>query len=219
MKKRLVALFATLALVFMAVSCETGVKGSVAGNSDTAQSEVAEDFSIGVTSGQTYTNEYFDIGLTVDEKWIFKTQEEIAAINNTTLEQINLDTAKQLAESSGFCDMMVVYTDGTRSINVTVQNLGLMGLTMTADDIIEGSLPSAATAFQQAGYTDVSTGKEECTFCGEKVSSAVLTAKKDGVSLYEKQLYVIKGTYFAAITFAAEAEADVDDMLAMFYDV
>lgn len=219
--KRIAALFVALVLTLTATACG-GSPGDGQGES-TPSSESGSDrlpggtgeFSLGVVNGQTYENVFFGIGLTVDGQWVFKTPEEMAALNNTTLADFDREAAEAMARSNGYYDMMAVSADGKKNINVAVLNMGLMGVTMTEEDIVQNSLSTAAAAFQAAGYTNVETGVEECTVAGMTVPCAVIKATLEGEPQYERQVYVLMGTYYAAITLAASTEDEVDAMTAM----
>ncbi len=218
MKKPLTAL---LMAVLLMISCCACTEAPAEGNSSVVPSvpDVLRPFALGETEGNTYTNSFLRLSFTLEDGWTFKTKAQLAAMCNITEDEFTEEKAQDLCKSGGYCDMMALSEDEGQSVNVTVQNIGIPGLSATVEELAEGSLSAGKTAFENAGYTVKAAELREVSFCGQTVPGAFVKVSYDGAETVQLQVYVLQGVHYAAITIAAHAEEDITRLLSAFVSV
>lgn len=204
-----------------------------------AEAEVAaeaeEELEIGTTTSTSYTNEFFDIKLELDDaEWYFATEEEIAQVNATIQEmaaQNASDTelgdaiAGALEDGATYQDMLVYYADGSANMNVTIGKLTFMeAVSAKRGDFIDQMIATGGEELTNTyesvyGMEDVTVEAGETVFCGETVPCMITKAKAQGMQIYMKQVYIVKGTYNAILTATTYLEDYTDDMIALFEHV
>ena len=122
--KKLTALFLAALLTVSLTSCGLftatevdDVRGtinqndSVTNSTDSATSSQAE-FSIGTTTGNTYENEFLNLGCMLSTGWNFYTDAQIAELNNITTDTLGDDYKAQIANANIVYDMFAIDQTG-----------------------------------------------------------------------------------------------------------
>ena len=74
------------------------IRGEVSGTTEGNQEEKPE-FSLGDTTGSTYTNDFLGISCTLPEGWVFYTDEQIKEQNNITENYLDEEVIEQLKKA------------------------------------------------------------------------------------------------------------------------
>ena len=188
-----------------------------------AMEDPDQAFSVGTTLNNTYVNEFFGLGVTLDENWTFSTQQEIEDLNGITADLINDESFQRALESGNvYTDMMATADDGLVSINATIEKLGVMNsLALDENTYIDVALSSSdfEEAFESMGVPLVVLEKSTAVLAGVEHPCIFLEGDVEGISLFEKIIPVKVGSYVLAITVCTVGENIIDGLLAFFYAV
>ena len=230
--KKITAMLLTLLMLLTRAACgqkepeQTGgtvEPGATPDQSVTGQVDAAEQGGetpeLGAVNGGTYTNTFAGIGCTLDETWVFYTEEQIAEINGFLTDGTSDEDMKKLMESNqSVQDMYASSTDGLMTINVVFQNMGLLfGTTMSAEESAElasEQLPDAMTTY---GFEKVSAAVTTAEFAGADRPALTITAEVQGTPMYELMVCMKEGSYVYCVTLCSYTEDVTAEMAALFY--
>ena len=191
---------------------------SVTGQVDTAEPD-GETPEMGSVNGGTYTNEFAGIGCTLDETWVFYTEEQIAEINGFLTDGTSDEDMKKLMEENqSVQDMYATSTDGLMTINVVFQNMGLLfGTTMSAQEYAELSAQQLPDAMTTYGFENVTAAVTTMEFAGAERPAVALTATVQDTPMYELVICMKQGNYIYCVTLCSYTEDVTAQMAALFY--
>ena len=189
---------------------------SVTGQVDAADGETPE---LGTVNGGTYTNSFAGIGCTLDETWVFYTEEQIAEINGFLTDGTSDEDMKKLMESNqSVQDMYASSTDGLMTMNVVFQNMGLLfGTTMSAAEYAELAAEQLPDAMATYGFENVSAAVTTAEFAGADRPALTITAEVQGTPMYELMVCMKEGSYIYCVTLSSYTEDVTAEMAALFY--
>lgn len=241
---KLLALALAFALVFALTACGSEPKGSVTPDGsaatpepvsapesapepehepeNTPEPEPEDDVELGSMSGGIYENDFVGIGCKLDDTWTYYSDDEIMELNGLMVDSIDdEDLAEQLRSSDSFYDMLASDNDGS-SINVVLENLGLIyGHTLDAGGYIDIALESLEGQLALMGVTTSTCEKISFDFCGKQTDGIYIagTLNVEGieVDMYQRMACVKAGSYMTCITACSYFEDLTTDMLDMFY--
>lgn len=184
--------------------------------SDEAEEEAA--VQAGTLSGSTYENAFLGIGCTLDENWTFASEEELAQMIGQTAEMFDDDYAEQLKEADMFYDMVAVTEEGMVSINVVIQNVGLLyGTVLSEDKYLEIAEEQMAEQLGNAGMENVQTERISANFAGAEHGGLHISCTIQDVPYYCTQMCIKQGKYIASISLCSFTEDYGSDMMGFFY--
>lgn len=222
--KKIIALLLVLAFAFSLVSCSSDddIRGTVSTTPSGETSEISSDesteISLGTTSNNTYENKFIGIGCKLDSNWVFYTDDEILEMNNITKDAIGEEYAEIIENSEIIYDMCASTSDSLKTVNVKIQNLGLVyGKVLDEDAYINAALDSTKGALESMGTENVTVKKTTVTFAGETHGAIAVAAEISDIKFYEKLVYIKVGKYMANITVASYIDDDTDEILSAFY--
>lgn len=233
---KLLALTLALALVFALTACGSQPKGSVTPDNSAATPEPAsapesapepepesqDDVGLGSMSGGTYENDFVGIGCKLDDTWTYYSDEEIIELNGLMVDSIDdEDLAEQLRSSDSFYDMLASNNEGS-SINVVLENLGLIyGHTLDAGSYIDIALKSLEDQLTLMGVSAATCEKVSFDFCGKQTEglyiAGTLSIEGIEVDMYQRMACVKAGGYMTCVTSCSYFEDITTDLLDMFY--
>ena len=183
------------------------------------------EFEFGTTSGGTYENRFFGIGCTLDENWTFVSDEVLNASHAELADRTDNEKLKEVLSSTGsLTDMFASADNGLLSINVTLENMGVLyGLTMDEDTYVDQILPIYVDQMNQVGiFSDFSAEKSTVMLAGQERTAIrshgfrMVEGMDEGVEFYMVQAFIKAGNYMAVITLGSCLE-DVTDTLASYF--
>lgn len=230
MVKKLTALLLAMLLTASMTACgnqdDAQAGGGVApGTEDTAGGAVqppAQETDApdqGAVNGGTYTNHLAGISCTLDDSWVFYTQEEIDTLSALLSDGADSEALQQrLAENTPVRDMYAVSTDGLMTIAVSFENLGLLnGKTVTAQETTEATAEQLPALWEEYGLTDVAAQLTAVDFAGQKsVPAVAVSAKNQDVPMYELLICLKADNYLYTVTLCSFTEDVTADMAALF---
>lgn len=189
------------------------IRGEVSGTTEGTQEEKPE-FSLGDTTGSTYTNDFLGISCTLPEGWVFYTDEQIKEQNNITENYLDEEVIEQLKKASIVYDMIAQHmTDGS-SINVTMAKLNADQLEdLNIKDILEADIDAIKSTYANIGYTDVQVGYQKLTVDGKEFDSLKIQAKFLGQTFSSVLFAFLKGDYLANVTVCSLSADTVNSVI------
>ena len=235
--KKLLALILALTMVFALTACGSEPKGNVTPAADDSAAPEAtpaaaatpepaapeDNIELGSMVGGTYENDFIGIGCKLDDSWTYYTEEEILALNDLTVSSIDdEDLAEQLSSSDSFYDMVASADEGLTSVNVVIENLGLIyGHTLDSSGYIDIALENLEDQLALMGINVDTCEKVSFDFCGSATDGIYIvgTMTVEGIELemYQRMACVKAGNYMCCITACTYFEDGTTDILDMFY--
>lgn len=197
--------------------------GAVADRDTSGQVDMPADDAgtpeLGSVNGGTYTNEFAGIGCTLDETWVFYTEEQIAEINGFLTDGTSDEDMKKLMEENqSVQDMYATSTDGLMTMNVVFQNMGLLfGTTMSAQEYAELSAQQLPDAMTTYGFENVTAAVTTAEFAGTECPAVALTATVQDTPMYELVICLKQGNYIYCVTLCSYTEDVTAQMAELFY--
>lgn len=217
-----------LALAMLVSLCACGGASSVSGTitaseaaTTEAPAEETEEFSIGATANNSYKNEYFGIGIDLNEEWTFMSQEEINEANGMAKDLLDKEQyAEALDNGTVFTDMSATASDGILTLNATIEKLNALGtLAVDEESYVDISLENTdfKAVFKQMGVDMSVVEKGTITVAEKEHPCIVLEGEVQGIGFYEKVAAIKKGNYVISITASSLVENVVDEIFEGFY--
>lgn len=230
--KKFIAMLLALVLVFSLCACGSkddvsgslapadkggSTSGSVSQTPEPAQ-EPEEEIEAGNLVGGRYENEFLGIGCELDDNWVYATQEELAEMIGQTADLFDEESAEQLKNADMFYDMLASSSDGLVSINVVIQNLGVLyGAVLSEEEYVSISTQNLEEQLGTAGFTDISWEQTAPDFAGQQHVGLHISSKIQGNDYYTSQVYIKAGSYMAVISFNSFLEDIGEDLMANFF--
>ena len=185
------------------------------------KTEDDENFSVGATLNNTYENEYFGIGITLDDNWVFSTQEEINEINGFVQDTLDDDAYVEALESGiVYTDMYAHDIDSQFTINTTIERLNALStFTIDEEKYIDLSMENADLkgVLEGMGFEISLVEKGSVTIAGEEHPCVAIEGSIQGIDFFEKVTVIKEGNYIMGITISALMDNIIDDIFATFY--
>ncbi len=183
--------------------------------------EATEDMGLlGTQNGNTYENPLAGFGCALDDSWYIFSDAEMAALMGIATNMYTDENIKAALEDSGTA--MVFYAAQNMSmpnLNVTVENLGIAGYLINADQYVDTILLTMEQSLSAAGFTNITMEKTTVTFAGEEVPAVTIAATVNGVPLHELLVPVVRDTYIFNTTICCATPEECLDTLSYFYAV
>ena len=189
------------------------IRGEVSGTTEGNQEEKPE-FSLGDTTGSTYTNDFLGISCTLPEGWVFYTDEQIKEQNNITENYLDEEVIEQLKKASIVYDMIAKnMTDGS-NINVTMEKLNVVQVvTLNIQKTLEAQIDGIKSTYANIGYTDVQVEYQKLTVDGKEFDSLKIHAKVQGLDFTGVLFAFPKGDYLANVTVCSLSADTVNSVI------
>lgn len=222
--KKIIAVLLVLAFAFSLVSCgsDDDIRGTVStapgGETSAISGDDSAELSLGTSANNTYENKFLGIGCKLDSDWTFYTDDEILEMNNIMKDAVGEEYAEAIENAEIIYDMYALTSDSLKTVNVNIQNLGLIyGKVLDEDAYIDAALDSTKGALESMGMENVAMKKTTVTFAGETHGAIAIAGEISGIKLYEKLVCIKVGKYMANITVASYIDDSTDEVLSAFY--
>lgn len=227
MKRTVAVLLLGILLLTLTACGNENVRGTVESNTNNATAtttappeadDASEAFSLGSSQGSVYKSEFIGIGCEVDATWTLYDDAQIRELNQLTMDAMSDEYAAALENAQIVYDMYAMDTTTGNSINVNLENLGLLyGATLSEADYVDLSLTSIKDALGSMGMENITAQATTVTMAGKERSAIQVQGSMAGISLYETVVCIKCGSYMACITVATMGSDQTADLLAKFY--
>lgn len=179
------------------------------------------DLTMGVytESTHTYENEFIGIGCKLDEDWEVFDAAAIAELNGMVIDAMTDEALAEQMESGGYVQPFYAQAeDGFMTVNITVENLGLLyGSMLDEKDYAELAVKQLPAALESLGLSDVTTEVTSASFAGGQHTAIVVNGTMQDVEFHELMVCVKVGRYIANVTAASYFTDVTGEILDMFY--
>lgn len=185
-----------------------------------ASNEAKFEYKAPVTEDNTYTSTTLGVRLTVDEGWIFATDEELMQLNAAVEQVVGDDYAEQLKNSGMFYDMYALDEVTGDNIVIAFENIKkIYGKVITPETYLSLSRQNTKGMLESAGYANLEITDRSVTFAGQRANAIAIKGTLSGIPVY--QLVVVKscGDYMVTISFSSMLEDNIDKLLAKFVPI
>lgn len=178
-----------------------------------------DEFGMGSTQNNTYWNESLKIGCTLDENWYFFTKEEIAQVNNMTVEALEGNLAQMVKDGGSLMDMYAQNLETGATLNLMVERLSLVNsLAVTEKLYANASQETVKQTLEQMGIEEVEVTLNAMEFAGQEHQSVSITGTYSGVPVFETMVVVKSGRNMIVVTAFSLDEEEIQQTLACFFD-
>ncbi len=175
------------------------------------------EVTLGTVNGNIYESTFIGIGCALPDGFTFYSQEQIAQNNSAAYDMLSEDIAEELQSADVIYDMAAADESGS-SVNVNIENLGLLGVAVkNADEYVDIAVSQAAAPLEELGFTDVDAFKNTITFAGEKHPAVQIVATQSGFTCYQTSVCIMVDNHMASISVGSLDKATHDALLASFY--
>ncbi len=180
--------------------------------------KAASAYVPGTVTGDVYTNASAGFACKAAEGWSFATEEDLASLNELTEEQVdNAELSKLLEDSGEVIEMSMSDTTGA-SVNVAVENLGVLyGSVLDESGYIEAAMDNLTEAYSSIGFEDPAYETVDVEFAGQTHKAVTVEASYSGYTLYQELVCVKCDANMVVVTFTAFGEDTIASMMDMFY--
>lgn len=214
--KRALAMLLAASMIFALCACGSG-KQDVGGSVSSAEPEL----QTGTVNGGVYENDFIGIGISLDDSWDIYDEEQLAELIGLTAEQYDDEKyVEQLKNADMFYDFFASAEQGLVTVNIIIQNLGLIyGTVLDEDKIVDMSLEQMDEQLQSAGFANVSAEKNSIDFAGAERTGIKSSSVYQGADYFTQQVFIKHGKYMAIFTVSSFFEDVTGDILSQFYVV
>lgn len=186
-----------------------------------AKTEAEQRLEAGKLSGGTYENSSLGLGCGLDEQWTLASQEELAGMVGQTAEMFQSENfQKQLESLDMYYDFYAQRNDGLATINIMVQNLGLVyGTVMDEKTYADSSTRGLEEQLEDAGFSNISYERNTVELAGQTREGLHISAQIQGMDYYTQQAIIKVGNYMVVVTLASFLEDKAADLAQHFYPV
>ena len=189
--KRALAMLLAASMIFALCACGSG-KQDVGGSVSSAEPEL----QTGTVNGGVYENDFIGIGISLDDSWDIYDEEQLAELIGLTAEQYDDEKyVEQLKNADMFYDFFASAEQGLVTVNIIIQNLGLIyGTVLDEDKIVDMSLEQMDEQLQSS-------------------------SEYQGMAYYTQQAFIKQGKYMAIVTVSSFIEDITADIMSEFYGI
>lgn len=175
------------------------------------------DFNRGNVDGNTYTNYLMGVSCTLDDDWVIANDEQIAQQMGLTMDIFSGTKLEDLIEQFGVAMIFMASRDDGTSININLEKANSLITTQedlnAAVDTLAAQLPAI---FAASGIEATECVAENMTFCGIDHYGIHSSIGGAGVSVYQRQILLVAGSYIATITVTSTGSDGTQEILDLF---
>ena len=192
--KKILCMILTLSMLFTLVPC-----AAFAEEADNDLSKVR-----GTKDGNSYKNPGFGVQVSFPEDWMLLTDEQTAQLMGMGEEILDNENLAELLETNaGVYDLYAIASDNSGdNVNATLQKLNALQAALLTEEKLAAvnleQLPEVMTGF---GVTVTDIEQTVYSFAGAEHAGLRLTTEMQGVSMYHRIVFILKGNYY--LTFSS----------------
>ena len=226
MRKKWSALALACALVVTMSACSGGSTDSIRGSVTPAQTTATEttvpetaepSFAVGSSSGNRYENAFLGIGCTLDENWIFLTDEQIRENNIDASDMMDEEYQQILENASVVYDMMATNVNEVDTVCLNMEKLSGAAKLITEEQYAQLSLENLEGSLSSVGVENIQTSIESISFAGGTHTCVRVEGEYSGLGVYESMVCYKRGGYVAVVVACTWLEDGTQAILDCFY--
>ena len=186
----------------------------------TTEAEPTEDetlsgLDIGTVEGNTYTNETLALRCELDANWYIYTEDELASLMGAVADVLSDTAVSEAVENNQSIIVFYAMDTATYSnINITVSKNDMFAL--SEENFVALMVPQMKPILEQSGFEDVTCTQAEFEFAGQTHTGIDITGTTQGVTVYERQVYLMVDSCMYVVTATSYEEGGAQAVLDIF---
>lgn len=162
-------------------------------------------YSKGEYKDNTYINTFFNIKYETPTDWQMLSIEQLESLSEKVGDNAN--------------SVMAFYSqtqNKNSNINMRINNMGVDTRKFTDDEMVESFYDKVEKVYKNIGYTNLFAKKDTVDFLGEKVPAIYVSGKLLEKEVYQVQIILKRGSYYALITSSSTSFEEAGNNLKAF---
>ena len=186
----------------------------------TTEAEPTEDetlsgLDIGTVEGNTYTNETLALRCELDANWYVYSEDDLASLMGAVADVLSDTAVSEAVENNQSVIVFYAMDTATYSnINITVSKNDMSAL--GEENFVALMVPQMKPILEQSGFEDVTCTQAEFEFAGQTHTGIDITGTTQGVTVYERQVYLMVDSCMYVVTATSYEEGGAQAVLDIF---
>ena len=182
---------------------------------ETTENEALSGLDLGTVDGNTYTNETLGLRCELDANWYVYTEAELASLMGVVADSLSdsiIGDAIDNNQSVTVFFAMDTTTYGNINITISKDSMSALG----EENFVALMVPQMKPLLEQSGFENVTCTEAEFEFAGQTHTGIDITATVQGMTVYERQVYLMADSCMYVVTATAYEENGAQAMLDTF---
>ena len=179
---------------------------------ETTENEALSGLDLGTIDGNTYTNETLGLRCELDANWYVYTEAELASLMGVVADTLSdTDIGDAVENNQGVTVFFAMDTATYGNINITISKDSMSAL--GEENFVALMVPQMKPLLEQSGFENVTCTEAEFEFAGQTHTGIDITATVQGMTVYERQVYLMADSCMYVVTATAYEENGAQAML------
>ena len=182
---------------------------------ETTENEALSGLDLGTIDGNTYTNETLGLRCELDANWYVYTEAELASLMGVVADTLSdTDIGDAVENNQGVTVFFAMDTATYGNLNIAVSKNSMYSL--SEENFVALMVPQMKPLLEQSGFENVTCTEAEFEFAGQTHTGIDITATVQGMTVYERQVYLMADSCMYVVTATAYEENGAQAMLDTF---
>lgn len=182
---------------------------------ETTENEALSGLDLGNVDGNTYTNETLGLRCELGDNWYVYSETELASLMGVVADSLSdsiIGDAIDNNQSVTVFFAMDTTTYGNINITISKDSMSALG----EENFVALMVPQMKPILEQSGFENVTCTEAEFEFAGQTHTGIDITATVQGMTVYERQVYLMADSCMYVVTATAYEENGAQAMLDTF---
>ena len=182
---------------------------------ETTENEALSGLDLGNVDGNTYTNETLGLRCELGDNWYVYSEAELASLMGVVADSLSdsiIGDAIDNNQSVTVFFAMDTTTYGNINITISKDSMSALG----EENFVALMVPQMKPLLEQSGFENVTCTEAEFEFAGQTHTGIDITATVQGMTVYERQVYLMADSCMYVVTATAYEENGAQAMLDTF---
>ena len=182
---------------------------------ETTENEALSGLDLGTVDGNTYTNETLGLRCELGDSWYVYSETELASLMGVVADSLSdsiIGDAIDNNQSVTVFFAMDTTTYGNINITISKDSMSALG----EENFVALMVPQMKPLLEQSGFENVTCTEAEFEFAGQTHTGIDITATVQGMTVYERQVYLMADSCMYVVTATAYEENGAQAMLDIF---
>ena len=179
---------------------------------ETTENEALSGLDLGAVDGNTYTNETLGLRCELGDNWYVYSEAELASLMGVVADSLSdsiIGDAIDNNQSVTVFFAMDTTTYGNINITISKDSMSALG----EENFVALMVPQMKPLLEQSGFENVTCTEAEFEFAGQTHTGIDITATVQGMTVYERQVYLMADSCMYVVTATAYEENGAQAML------
>lgn len=182
---------------------------------ETTENEALSGLDLGTVEGNTYTNETLGLRCEMGDSWYVYSEAELASLMGVVADSFSDSVIGDAIENNQSVTVFFAMDTATYgNINITISKDSMSAL--GEENFVALMVPQLKPLLEQSGFENVTCTEAEFEFAGQTHTGVDITATVQGMTAYERQVYLMADSCMYVVTATAYEENGTQAMLDTF---